>query len=168
MSRQRNRRGAALALLAAALLAGVAGPAAASDYHFELPAGTACTFGLGVDIDLVGPQSYREFTDDAGNVVRALSAGRGNDLAFTNLATNATYSLKATGSVNRTVFNPDGSQVVTVTGMTVLLMFPTDVPAGPSTTLYVGRVVYGVDPSGNFAIRSTAGARTDICAALSS
>jgi hypothetical protein len=169
MANQRRRGGAALAVLAsAALLVGVAGPVAASDAVFDLPAGLACPgFDLRVAIDVVGPQNYHEFTDANDNVVWALSAGRGNDLTFTNLNSGATLSLEATGSVNRTVFNRDGSQTVTVTGMTVLIMFPTDVPAGPSTTLYVGRVMYSVDSLGTFTILGTAGTRTDICAALS-
>ena len=168
MSKQRTRRGATLAVLAAAaLLVGLTVPAAASDFQFDLPAGLACpSFDLRVAGVVVGPQNSHEFTDDDDNVVWALSAGRGNDLEFTNLSSGASLSLEATGSVNRTVFNPDGSQTVTVTGMTVLIMFPTDMPAGPSTTLHVGRVVYGVDSSGTFTIRSTSGRAIDICAAL--
>jgi hypothetical protein len=48
----------------------------------------------------------------------------------------------------------------------VLILFPTDVPAGPSTTLYVGRVVFTV-VGDVFTLRSTSGTATDICAALS-
>jgi hypothetical protein len=46
-------------------------------------------------------------------------------------------------------------------------VFPSDVPAGPSTTLYVGRVVYTVDVNGDFTLVSTRGTATDICAELS-
>jgi hypothetical protein len=49
----------------------------------------------------------------------------------------------------------------------VLIMFPTDEPAGPSTTLYVGRVVFDADAAFNFTLRSTRGTATDLCAALS-
>jgi hypothetical protein len=56
---------------------------------------------------------------------------------------------------------------VTLTGHNVLFLFPTDVPAGPSTTLYVGRVVFHVDTEGVFTLQSTNGTATDICAALS-
>ena len=65
------------------------------------------------------------------------------------------------------VFNADGSQTVTVTGHNVLILFPSDVPAGPSTTLYVGRVVYTIGTDGVFTLVSTSGTATDICAALS-
>jgi hypothetical protein len=65
------------------------------------------------------------------------------------------------------VFNADGSQTVTVTGHNVLILFPTDVPAGPSTTLYVGRVVCTIGVDQVFTLKSTSGKATDICAALS-
>ena len=65
------------------------------------------------------------------------------------------------------MINADGSQTVTLSGHNVLFLFPTDVPAGPSTTLYVGRVVFTVDVNGVFTLVSTAGTATDICAALS-
>ena len=63
--------------------------------------------------------------------------------------------------------NADGSQRVTLTGHNVLILFPSDVPAGPSTTLYVGRVVFTVDVNGIFTLVSTSGTSTDLCAALS-
>jgi hypothetical protein len=65
------------------------------------------------------------------------------------------------------VFNADGSRTVTLTGHNLLILFPTDVPPGPSTTLYVGRVVFTVDAGGVFTLESTSGRATDICAALS-
>jgi hypothetical protein len=52
-------------------------------------------------------------------------------------------------------------------GYNVIILFPTDFPAGPSTTLYVGRVVYTVDAAGVFRIQTHSGPTTDICAALS-
>jgi hypothetical protein len=41
------------------------------------------------------------------------------------------------------------------------------VPAGPSTTLYVGRVAFTVGAGGAFTVVSTSGKATGICAALS-
>jgi len=96
-----------------------------------------------------------------------LSAGRGFQLTLTNLATNATLALPANGAVTNTLVNADGSQRVTLTGHNVLILFPSDVPAGPSTTLYVGRVVFTVDVNGIFTLVSTSGTSTDLCAALS-
>ena len=99
--------------------------------------------------------------------MRTLQTGRGSELTFTNLQSGATLSLPSNGSVTNTVFDDDGSATVTLTGHTVLIMFPTDVPPGPSTTLYVGRVVFTVDPAGVFTILSTSGRSVDICEALS-
>jgi hypothetical protein len=80
-----------------------------------------------------------------------------SQLTFTNLSGDATVALPANGAVANTVYNADGSQTVTLTGHNVLILFPTDVPAGPSTTLYVGRVVYTVDAQGVFMLQSTRG-----------
>ena len=104
--------------------------------------------------------------DKNGNVVRLLEAGIGPAFVFTNLTTSATFSTRSNGSVVRTTVNPDGSLTVTATGHFVLILFPTDVPAGPSTTLYVGRIVYTIDSGGVFTLLEVSGQTTDICAAL--
>jgi hypothetical protein len=152
---------------AALLLVGpMAGTVAAHD--LDLDPGVACTFGLGIDVDEPGPgMVFREWYDADGNLMRTLQAGTGVALTFTNMDTGATYSTPWNGSVISEVYADDGSLTVSMKGHTILIMFPTDVPAGPSTTLYIGRVVYTVDTSGVFTIRSTAGRAIDICAALS-
>jgi len=132
----------------------------------DLPAGVACSFPLRVEIWNNTNRVFKEFTDKNGNVVRILTAGKGNTLAFTNLLTGETVQLKANGAVEHITLNADGSQTWEVTGHNVLILFPTDVPAGPSTTLYVGRVVFTVDTSGTFTLQSTSGTATDICAEL--
>jgi hypothetical protein len=53
------------------------------------------------------------------------------------------------------------------TGHNVLVLFPTDIPAGPSTTLTVGQTVFKVDATGVFTVLKVSGKSTDICAALS-
>ena len=54
------------------------------------------------------------------------------------------------------------------TGHNVIILFPTDFPAGPSTIQYVGRVLYTVSADGTntFTLRQVSGTRSDICAAL--
>jgi hypothetical protein len=48
-----------------------------------------------------------------------------------------------------------------------LILFPSDIPAGPTTTHYIGRIVYNVDPkTGVFTLVSTTGQERDICAEL--
>jgi hypothetical protein len=77
-----------------------------------------------------------------------------------------TLALKANGSVTHVTNRADGWQEWIVTGHEVLILFPSDIPPGPSTTLYVGRVVFTVDPAGVFTLQSVSGRSTDICAAL--
>ena len=162
-----KRMSVAAAVASAGVLALSADAALAAPVHLEFPAGTACTFGLAVDGAGGDHQVTREFADADGNIVRMLSAGRGFQLTFTNLSSGAKLALPANGAVTHTVVNADGSQTVTTTGHNVLILFPTDVPAGPSTTLYVGRVVFTVSVDGVFTLVSTSGTATDICAALS-
>ena len=157
---------ATVALTAA--LAVFPGPAGAADrITITLPAGVACSFELQVDIVSGDHRVNRTFVDANGNPVRILEAGFGNQLTFTNTSTGSTIALPANGSVSQTVMNADGSQTVTLSGHNVLILFPSDVPAGPSTTLYVGRVVFTVDLHQVFTLVSTSGTARDICAGLS-
>lgn len=144
----------------------VAAPAQAQTHDIELPAGLACPdFGVGIDISGAAPV-VREFRDRDGDLVKTIAAGRGQTLTFTNLESGRTVSLKSNGAVNITRPGPAGSRTVSSMGHNVLILFPSDVPAGPSTTLYVGRVVYTVDATETFTLRSTSGRSVDICAAL--
>jgi hypothetical protein len=152
--------------LALVVVLGLVRPALA-DFFIELPAGVACSFPLGIDFSGAEHRVNREFTDKNGNVVRLLSAGKGFLETFTNLDTGATVTFKTGGSVSHTTINPDGTQTVAATGHNVIILFPTDVPAGPSTILYMGRVVYTVDLNGVFTLQQVTGKQTDICAALS-
>ena len=133
----------------------------------DLPAGWACNFDLRIEFFGEGPQVDKQFVDKDGNVLRTLLAGVGYELVFTNLSTNATFSTKPNGAVSRTTINPDGSFTQTSLGHNILIMFPTDVPAGPSTTLIVGRVVIAIDTNGVYTIQKVNAKTTDICAALS-
>ena len=74
---------------------------------------------------------------------------------------------RSNGAVTHVTYNPDGSSIWVTTGHNVLILFPTDTPPGPSTTLYVGRVVFTVDTSSNFNLQQHDGQATDICATLS-
>jgi hypothetical protein len=156
-----------VAALALASAMAVAAPASAAegDIEFDLPAGTACEFHLLVQ-GSGSKRISRTFTDQDGNVVRTLAAGKGFDLTFTNLDTGEILEFPSNGSVMRTTTNADGTFTVQATGHNVVILFPSDVPAGPSTTLYTGRLVYTVDTSGVFTVVSSSGPTTDICALL--
>src|SRR3954467_14949627 len=142
-------------------------PPGPPDADLVLPAGVACPgFDLEVEIWNNDNRVTREFTDKNGNVVRLLTAGQGNALTFTNLSTGKTLSPTPNGAVEHITLNADGSFTEVLTGHNVLILFSTDLPAGPSTTLYVGRVVFTVDTRGVFTVQSTSGTATDLCAAL--
>ena len=152
----------ASAAVAALTLAPMAPASAAT---FTLPAGLACSFEL--QIDQTGDrQVHKEFVAPDGSI-RTLDAGKGSDLVFTNVATGATFSLAGNGAVRWQRFDTaTGSSRLTLTGHTVVIYFPTDKPAGPSTTLVVGREDIAVDRDGNFTRLSRTGRTIDICAAL--
>lgn len=73
---------------------------------------------------------------------------------------------KAGGSATTTVIN-NNVATVTATGHNGLILYPSDVPAGPSTTAYRGRIVYTVDlATGIFTLVSASGPRVDVCGEL--
>jgi hypothetical protein len=137
-----------------------------ADFAVDLPPGLACDFPLRLE-GSGGNRHLREFTDENGNVVRSLDAGTGSALRFTNLANGETFSTKSNGAVSHISYNPDGSYTQTSTGHNILILFPTDFPAGPSTTLIVGSVVFTVDLDEVFTLQKVSGKETDICNALS-
>ena len=162
------------AIMFAAFTAGAAQPAYAQEDPFILPTGLACpNFNLGLG-STGGNLHTREFTDRSGNVVRTITAGKGVVLTYTNYGPDPeapvagkSVTINTAGSVNNTVVNPDGTHTVTATGHNGLIMFPSDVPAGPTTTQYTGRIVYTVDTAtGVFTLVSAAGQERDICAEL--
>jgi hypothetical protein len=130
-------------------------------------AGEVCAFPL--QFELSGANfHFKEFVDRNGNPVRAIIAGKGSFMTFTNVDTDASLSVKAYGFAAHETYNLDGTTNAIVTGHVVQWLYATDVPAGPSMTLYVGRLVFAYDPStgANLALQSFTGKSTDICAAL--
>jgi hypothetical protein len=159
------KHAAAFAAVASASVLGMAvEPAASAEPDF--PAGIACTFPL--DLDAVDSRTVHEFTDANGNDVQLIT-GLAGPTTFTNTDTGASLTLPARGAVWKLVTTPDErTTTFTATGHFVLILFPTDVPAGPSTTYYVGRVVFTIDNlTGVFTLQETRGTATDLCAALS-
>ncbi|QDG87566.1 hypothetical protein [Pseudarthrobacter sp. NIBRBAC000502770] len=160
-------------LAAAAIVIPV--PAATADVPPDviLDPGLGCPgFALGLsrsDGNLV----VKKFFDKNGNQVRLLEAGKGTLNTYTNYGPDPvnpvagkSISVRTDGSVTSTEFNPDGTITVTATGHNGLIMFPTDVPAGPTTTQYTGKIVYTIDTMGTFKLVSTTGRALDVCDAL--
>lgn len=136
------------------------------DFTVTFTKGIACAgFDLLVE-GWDGKRHTKEFKDKKG-FVRVLSAGTGSALRFTNVASGAKLALRSNGAVSQITLYPDGSYIQKLTGHNVLILFPTDVPPGPSTTLYVGRVVFTVDTNAVTTVLEESGNKTDICAAVS-
>lgn len=151
-----------------AVMAALAVPrVAAAQEPVVFPAGIACEFELRVESETNPNRVFREWRDSDGNVVRTLEAGRGGNVTLVNTETGASLTLKGNGAVNRTTYNPDGSWTTELTGHYVLILWPTDFPAGPSTTLYVGRVTYTSTPDFTFTLVGSSGTQRDLCAELS-
>ncbi|HJV99988.1 MAG TPA: hypothetical protein VJ617_12945 [Arthrobacter sp.] len=169
-----NRKSAAGFASVASVVAMLCGAPAASATHdgtnhdeeYDLPAGLGCEFRLlieGVDSN----RHIKEFKDSKGGTVTTINAGKGFTLTYTNVETGKSITFESNGSVSKTTYDPATQTSTTVsTGHNGITLFPTDIPAGPSTTLYVGRVVYTVDAGGVWTLQSTSGTALDICAAL--
>ena len=153
-----------LTLLGATSASAAPKPAPVDPPPLDLPAGWACDFAL--TIETHGPQVWKEIRDDDGNLVAAYAAGKGSVLTF--IGNGETLTLTTGGSVTHVTYHLDGSSTWVGTGHNVLVLFPTDLPAGPSTTLIVGRIVFTVDASGVYTVTDVRGTTTDICAELSS
>lgn len=175
MARSRTAQLIGIVVIALTAVLGFALPALAAGESCDppdpanlvLPAGIACS-GFDLKIEGSGTQHLvcRNFTDKNGNVVRNLIAGKGPTLTFTNLSTGATFTTRGNGSVGHTTYNTNGTSETSTTGHNVIILFPTDVPPGPSTTLYIGKINYTVDADFNWNLRQVGGQAIDICAAL--
>jgi hypothetical protein len=153
-------------LVVALALLGVGRADAAADHPLKFRAGQACAFPL--RIDSTGTTQVNKEFDAPDGTVRFLSAGTGSDLVFTNLSAKKTYSLAGNGAVTWTRIDAAGSARLTLTGHNIVIYFPSDHPAGPSTTLVEGREDIDVDlATFEFTRISRTGSTTDICAALS-
>jgi hypothetical protein len=75
--------------------------------------------------------------------------------------------LTGNGSVLKTIINPtDGTSTNQATGHNVIILLPSDITEGPSTTLYEGRVVFTATAANDFEIISSSGRTRDICSEL--
>jgi hypothetical protein len=130
-----------------------------------LPAGQACP---DFDLKVVGTNSQTHTVEyrKNGKLVRTIESGMGYDLTYTNLNTGKSVVYKSDFLVTDSVYHGNGIRTVTSTGYFGIIMFPTDRPPGPSTTQYVGRVVYKATQNNDFTIKSVRAQKTDVCAQL--
>ena len=155
------------ALLAAASLGAHASTAPSGPPNWVVPfdAGLACTYALTIE-GWAGKNHTREFTDKDGNA-NVVITGKGHDFRFTNVANGKTTTQMSQGVQQQIVVYPDGSQKYTTNGALLLVMFPTDIPAGPSTVYYNGHSELTITAAGVGTLEKATGHKRDICAELS-
>jgi hypothetical protein len=187
-SRKARRLAPGLAALALASALAVAAPVPASaappvftpeqDFGADYTAGTACAFELLVE-GRESEKTVKGFTDSSNNS-RLLAPGKGWKLTFTNQENGKSISFPATGSVTDfKVFpgppppdggeNLNGYRTLHAAGTFFLVLFPWDVPEGPSATFYTGGEVYLTsrdDEGAIWRLQRASGRTTDICALL--
>lgn len=136
------------------------------DKHFDLPKGLACP-DFDLLVDLTGSHTRtKTFTTKDGATVRTIEAGKGYDRKYTNKFTKKSVYFPSKTYSADTTFDENGLRTITSTGHFGIIMFPSDVPAGPSTTEYVGRVVHTATPNEDFHIIEVHAKTIDVCAIL--
>ena len=113
-----------------------------------------------------GREIITTFTDRAGNPVKQIGVFPGNTLTFTNLDTDASITLVATGSFHVQA-QSDGSITVTITGHGPFLSNPI---TGEPGIWYLsgGQVLATFDAEGNMTSVALRGNLVDVCAQLAS
>lgn len=172
MTSKTNRLVASASLLAALSLT-MAQPSFAAthgeepSFTVDLPAGAGCSFPLRLESSS-GKVRTISFTTENGQPGRIISVKTGVVLTYTNLATEESVSIKTSGSVTSAVPIDGVTELRTATGHNGLILFPDDVPNGPTTTQYNGKIVYTFNTQTFFIeVVETSGKATDICAELS-
>jgi hypothetical protein len=118
------------------------------------------------------PPVRRTVTDQNGNPVQLLLAGKNGGVTYTNTQNQKSVSFPARGTALKITNRPDGTQRLEFSGNVGIILFPTDVPAGPSTTQISGRLVLensAPDPVTGLVVTTVqqqVGKQTDVCAQL--
>jgi hypothetical protein len=163
----RLRTAAATMFASAILLCGAASSASAQEHDLVFDAGVACAFPLGLDGGAFPPER-KTFTDPNGDPIVVLSAGKSGAVTYTNLDTEESLTFPSRGTALRDTTRSDGTHLLEFSGNVGIVLFDTDVPAGPSTTQINGRLVFSFDPLTGFTeVLKQEGHQIDVCAALS-
>jgi hypothetical protein len=110
-----------------------------------------------------GKEIDTTFTDKDGNPVKLLGVFPGNTLTLTNLETDTSITLGATGSFQLRL-KPDGSSAGKVTGHGAWLSNP--VTGEPGIWYQSGQVTATIDAEGNTTSVSNTGTLVDLCPRL--
>ncbi len=142
-------------------------PVPGPEFSAALPARIGCSFAL-----LIEATGGKRVINEQG--LRIINAGKGSTLTFSRIDDSVSppiilesVTLQSNGSVTRTTPNPDGTELVVATGHNVFVLFPGDVPQGPLTRLYIGRVEYIFNPeTTELRILNSSGQQIDVCAMI--
>ena len=138
-----------------------------------LAPGQGCPgFWLGVKEE-GGTKDVRVVRDSSGTVIETVTTRTGVVVTYSNFGSKK----KAKKAEKQVIINTPRS-VLTIRpegtierwiaeGSNGLVLFPTDIPAGPSTSHYEGKIEYTVDTTtGVFTLTSVNASKRDICAEL--
>lgn len=144
-------------------------PAAADSYPPQGPFSGWCP---DFDVTISGTNGDQKVKEGPKHTI---IGGNGYILTLTASVTTSagttvgkTIKVPTNGSVTHITKNSDGTTTFELTGQNVLIFFSTDKPAGPSMTLYTGRVVFKNDANNNSTLISSSGRQRDLCAELAS
>ena len=129
-------------------------------------AGELCEFAVRTESG-GGVFVEKESVDKDGNAVLT-QHGVLNTFEITNLETGKTFTLQGKGFSLKAITAPNGTVTIYGSGHILYQLFPTDVPAGPSWLLFIGRVVIteAGDPVVG-TVEETNGRTIDLCARVS-
>jgi hypothetical protein len=125
---------------------------------FEIPAGLACSFAVGVEL-LVNKEFAKTFPPEPNGDVVVLSNGRLVE-RLTNVSTGKSIIVNVSGP-GRLTIHPDGSATLVAWGRSSNFFGPGE------AFLFSGRLVIEIAPDGIGTPVSLSGHEEDICAALS-
>jgi hypothetical protein len=129
-------------------------------------AGELCEFAVRTESG-GGVFVERESIDKDGNAVYALR-GVHNTFEITNRENGRTFTLQGKGFSYKAITTPDGTVTIYGSGHILYYLLPTDVPAGPSWFLFLGRVVTTeVGDPVVATVQETNGRTIDLCALVS-
>jgi hypothetical protein len=130
----------------------------------DFPAGLACSFEVGIQTLTTKEVTTTFPAEENGDVVRLVTGYVVQ--RFTNVGTGKSMSANVSGP-GTIVFHPDGSVTISAEGPSILILFPGDIPSGPSFVINDGQYVVNITPSGQFIVQKQTGTQFDVCAALS-
>jgi hypothetical protein len=167
-----ERRRRRLLLLASLLTALAVVPAATADKPIrevhpvgDDPPPVTGQCGFPVLAHFEGNEINTTFTDKTGNPVKLLGVFPGNTLTLTNLDTDRSITLPATGSFQARI-DADGSGAFMVTGHGP--WFPNPVTGEPGIWYQSGQLAATVDSNGNVTSVTVSGTLVNLCGQLAS